>query len=68
MRTAFLDTKAKLVEIAPFELETNDEVVSLHVTNTRRMRGIENAISNEGNVLTEQTYHLDLYVAARSAN
>ena len=65
MRTAFLDQKAKIIEVTPFELETGDAYASLHVTNARRRRGGEDAIRNEGNAPSEREYFLDLYISAR---
>jgi len=66
--TAFLDPNARIIEMIPFVLETDDAGVGLHVVNARRQRENVGADKDESSTVTERTYFLNLSMSARPAD
>lgn len=68
MRAALFDARSQIIEIAPFQLATDDAQVGLEITNARRKREDVGANKDESNASTERTYFLNLSIIPRPWN
>ncbi len=68
-RAAFLDPRARIIDMSPFELETDDAYADVSIRNSRRAWqdvGAANAApADESQAQSERAYYVNLVVAAR---
>jgi len=68
VRTAFLDDRAKIISISPFDLAGDNVSAGLTITNAHRGRESAAGGSNPLDPPVERTYFLNLNIASRSGH